>query len=559
MDHTENDNFLAPSATYIVEPTAQHRQTIILLHGLGSNGEKFGKDFLKTGRCSNGKTLADLLPGARFIFPTSARRRVKAFRRVKLTSWFNLKSLGDPNEDTDIQIAGLTESCAAIHDIIITEAQKVGASNIILGGLSQGCAVGLIALLSLQQPAIGGFFGMCGWLPLQGDLDEVAKLAPTEEASEGDNFFGVEEDADDAGLPTSQRVATFLRQLFSMTTATSTDPAARTPILLGHGDADEKIKFSLGEEAASTVASMGYPVTWKRYAGQGHWYKIPDQIDDFADFIYSTLGWWELAAAAQHRTTGRIITQSELDGAERFGEFCPVYKVAARTIVKTSGSTRVAAAESMKLVRRYTSIPVPEVHSVYTDDATGHVRIVMEFIEGDQLDKVWDGFCDEEKQAVIGQLRCHFEELRKIKSVFIGSVDGTACEGLLFEDRPGAYGPYQTEAAFNEGLIEALHDSDSGPWASMVFDMIRNIMKAHEIVLTHGDFDPRNILVQGSKVVAILDWELAGFYPDYWEYCKALRRPDWNSGWSKEKAVDRILRPCLKEPSVIWHTNEIAW
>lgn len=41
-------------------------------------------------------------------------------------------------------------------------------------------------------------------------------------------------------------------------------------------------------------------------------------------------------------------------------------------------------------------------------------------------------------------------------------------------------------------------------------------MNGHEIVMTHNDFDPRNILVQGSQVVALLDWELSGFYPDYW-------------------------------------------
>lgn len=46
------------------------------------------------------------------------------------------------------------------------------------------------------------------------------------------------------------------------------------------------------------------------------------------------------------------------------------------------------------------------------------------------------------------------------------------------------------------------------------------------IVMTHNDLDPRNILIQGSWVVALLDWELSGYYPEYWEYCKATKRPD---------------------------------
>ncbi|RAH70030.1 uncharacterized protein BO66DRAFT_438735 [Aspergillus aculeatinus CBS 121060] len=53
----------------------------------------------------------------------------------------------------------------------------------------------------------------------------------------------------------------------------------------------------------------------------------------------------------------------------------------------------------------------------------------------------------------------------------------------------------------------------------------------HEIVFTHGDFAPRNILVEGDRVTAVLDWEDAGWYPEYWEYIKAMQHlkpiPDW--------------------------------
>jgi aminoglycoside phosphotransferase (APT) family kinase protein len=56
-------------------------------------------------------------------------------------------------------------------------------------------------------------------------------------------------------------------------------------------------------------------------------------------------------------------------------------------------------------------------------------------------------------------------------------------------------------------------------------------MDDHEIVFTHSDLAPWNILVDGGRVTAILDWEYAGWYPAHWEYCQALRhlRPmfDW--------------------------------
>lgn len=51
---------------------------------------------------------------------------------------------------------------------------------------------------------------------------------------------------------------------------------------------------------------------------------------------------------------------------------------------------------------------------------------------------------------------------------------------------------------------------------------------AHQapIVFTHNDFLPPNIMISAGpnpKVTALLDWTQAGWYPAYWEYCKASR------------------------------------
>jgi aminoglycoside phosphotransferase (APT) family kinase protein len=37
-------------------------------------------------------------------------------------------------------------------------------------------------------------------------------------------------------------------------------------------------------------------------------------------------------------------------------------------------------------------------------------------------------------------------------------------------------------------------------------------------VFTHGDIKPKNIIVDGEgKILGLLDWEMSGFLPDYWE------------------------------------------
>ena len=63
-----------------------------------------------------------------------------------------------------------------------------------------------------------------------------------------------------------------------------------TPVLLCHGEEDEKIKLDLGEKAAHTLSSLGMQISWKIYPGLGHWYKIPDEIDDILEFLRVKVG-----------------------------------------------------------------------------------------------------------------------------------------------------------------------------------------------------------------------------------------------------------------------------
>ncbi|KAJ9199872.1 hypothetical protein DTO164E3_4329 [Paecilomyces variotii] len=65
----------------------------------------------------------------------------------------------------------------------------------------------------------------------------------------------------------------------------------RTPVFLGHGAADPKVSVRLGEEMVRLLAGpLDMDVTWKRYEGFGHWYKVPDEIDDLVDFLRTKVG-----------------------------------------------------------------------------------------------------------------------------------------------------------------------------------------------------------------------------------------------------------------------------
>lgn len=182
----------------------------------------------------------------------------------------------------------------------------------------------------------------------------------------------------------------------------------------------------------------------------------------------------------------------------------------------------------------------------------------MEFVEGDTLHDVWGDLDDNQKDFIITQLKAYFDQLRAIKSDFIGSVDGTYCEDQIFSDDRGAYGPFKNENEFRQGCTNAMYESRRDHWSQTVAGYIRALPPA-EIVLTHNDLHPRNIIVRDGKVVAIIDWELAGFYPEYWEYVKAWYRAGFDEPWVQDRAVDKVLQPYPLAHAVYEHTRDVVW
>ncbi|KAK2766986.1 hypothetical protein FQN54_006303 [Arachnomyces sp. PD_36] len=279
---------------FIIEPSSKHTHThtAILLHGLGSNGEKFGAELLQSGLSSTGATFAQVFPGMKFIFPTAKFRRASAFKRAMVTQWFDVFSMEDRGLRRDLQIDGLVESAGYIRSILREEVDIIGPGNVVLGGLSRGCAMSLFVLLSLEFP-IGGFVGMSGWLPFGKDITEVSSARESVE----DDFisFGEDDEGEVENDDPFIRAVNLVRDILSLgdIDAFKEDHGRScfsTPVFLGHGDLDEKVKFELGEEAAGIISSLGMNTTWKAYPGLGHWYKIPDEIDDIVAFLRQSLG-----------------------------------------------------------------------------------------------------------------------------------------------------------------------------------------------------------------------------------------------------------------------------
>ncbi|KEY74745.1 hypothetical protein S7711_10092 [Stachybotrys chartarum IBT 7711] len=158
-------------------------------------------------------------------------------------------------------------------------------------------------------------------------------------------------------------------------------------------------------------------------------------------------------------------------------------------------------------------VPIPEVYGWRVDSK--QTFIYMELVKGETLSARWGDLREDTRLAICEELRDMVHAWRSLKQdskdPYIGSDGGEEpLNEIFFADRPWLRGPYRGQNA-----VEQLHQACS-------LD-IRNDVP---IVFTHNDIAPPNILLTPGpipKIAAIIDWTQSGWYPAYWESCKARR------------------------------------
>ncbi|OSD00714.1 kinase-like protein [Trametes coccinea BRFM310] len=227
-------------------------------------------------------------------------------------------------------------------------------------------------------------------------------------------------------------------------------------------------------------------------------------------------------------------------------------------------SPRVEA-DSTRFVREHTSVPVPEIFDV-VESASGNGLpggyIVMSWIDGEPLGD-WIGhhlFEPPETKAALDQLdaamisgdstalteaiaraqtmphpvfdvssvtqigddfRRAFAELRSIPppdSDAVSALGGRPLNIIRCTVIPRQFGPFQSQQAFKAAILSqvSLDSAHLLPDLRRIAEPVH--AKRHRIVFTHADLHPGNILVKDGRLAGIIDWERAGWYPEYWEY-----------------------------------------
>jgi len=192
-----------------IEPKAPATATVILLHGLGANGN----DFVPM--------VAELrLPAGlpvRFIFPNAPSIPVTINGGYVMPAWYDITEI---NIDRKIDATQLIASAEQVRLLIDREIDRgIPSHRIAIAGFSQGGAVAYQAALTYMQP-------LAGLLCMS-------------------TYFAT-------------------RQTITPNSANRT-----LPIFICHGTADPMVPERMGQGALQDLTARGYPVAYKAYP-MGH-------------------------------------------------------------------------------------------------------------------------------------------------------------------------------------------------------------------------------------------------------------------------------------------------
>lgn len=213
----------------IIEPENKADSAIIMLHGLGADGNDFGH--FREELIASGAPLEN----TRIVLPNAPYIPISMNNGYEMRGWFDLYSL----ESTDKEDAeGIKETFKIIRRLISEEESKgIPRDKIFLGGFSQGCCMALYSAVQLDKP-IGGFFGLSGYLPLI-DKKEIEHIGS----------------------------------------------AIKSPIFVGYGEEDPVVPPAFTQISISYLQKLGADKLYARgYSGLQHSINL-DEIGDLADFL----------------------------------------------------------------------------------------------------------------------------------------------------------------------------------------------------------------------------------------------------------------------------------
>lgn len=180
--------------------------------------------------------------------------------------------------------------------------------------------------------------------------------------------------------------------------------------------------------------------------------------------------------------------------------------------------------EAIDYVRRFSSIPVPHIINWHLDVPDSELGwILMERIPGIQLGEAWPNMDEKRRARVTTELKRYLKELHALRPPIPGWI-GSCTGGPAYDhriDNLATCGPFASVAEFHDFLVAPIKRCPRPEWAAKYR---QRLIDDRDIFFAHVDLSRENILVDPvtGAIAGIIDWEMAGFWPDWWEYRKVM-------------------------------------
>jgi serine/threonine protein kinase len=215
-------------------------------------------------------------------------------------------------------------------------------------------------------------------------------------------------------------------------------------------------------------------------------------------------------------------------------------------LIKFSARVSLVEGANLEFLATQTKVPVPRFIAAFSEPGTLCNYIVMEFILGPTQEEIWPSLSTAEQSDIVDQLKTAPNELHSIplpSPAELGSIHRQPLtDGVFWNPRadPAFSGPFSNELDFNEAILRRLGEDEPEAHLKLLRTLISTSLRDHKMVYTHADLQLKNIMVQrmgeredGSRIfeIKLIDWEISGWYPEYWEFVNATIcgrfRPYW--------------------------------
>nr|POF06968.1 hypothetical protein CFP56_31592 [Quercus suber] len=215
----------------------------------------------------------------------------------------------------------------------------------------------------------------------------------------------------------------------------------------------------------------------------------------------------------------------------------------------SSSYLRLEEAQTLRAIRLAFpngEIPVPEVFGWRQHE--GNNFIYMQLIQGQTLREAWSSLSQTNREAICVQLSDVVRSLQRLThdrpGLLIGSINGGSVQDRFFK-LDFEKGPFLDIQSFNDWTLAAATRHIPPPVD--VDGLYRDLLPdSGNVYFTHGDLTLGNIIISDTsgswKIESIIDWEQAGWYPEYWEYCKLLYGVEYTHEWREEGWVDLVMK-----------------